>query len=243
MKKTYIFSIVLITLLLIGAARKGYPSPSKVKQSDTVKNAHRVQVPFIENKGYIKDEEIWFYATTFGGFGTLYVGKNGILTYTFPFKEQQKIVIKELFTEKKVTLTPLEPLSPLVIEMFKKRLDIKEDISNYYRISWGEIYKDITLEITAFADTLEKLITVSPGGDPEKIKISIKGTKELKIDGSGNLELITDLGTGKFNKPFAFQVVGDEQREVEVTYFIDKNNVYGFKIGKYDKKKPLIIRF
>jgi hypothetical protein len=214
-----------------------------VKQSDTEKNAYRVQVPFIENKGSIEDEGVWFFASTFGGFGTVYVGKNGLLTYNFPFKDQQKIVIKEVFTEKKVTVTPLEPLSPLVIEMFKKRMDIKDDISNYYRISWGEIYKDITLEITAFADAVEKLITVLPGGDPEKIKISLEGTKSLKIDGSGNLELITADGSGKFNKPFAFHVLGDADREVEVAYFICKNNVYGFKVGKYDRKKPLIIRF
>lgn len=243
MKKTTLFTIILIALLLTVSARHGSPSSSEVKQSDTVKNPYRVQVPFIENKGNIEDKEVWFFASTFGGRGTVYVGKNGIITYNFPFKDQQQVVIKELFTEKNVTVTPLEPPSPLVIEMFKKRMDIKEDISNYYRISWGEIYKGITLEITAFADAVEKLIIVSPGGDPEKIKISLKGTKELKIDGSGNLELITALGSGKFNKPFAFQELGDEQRKIEVAYFIDKNNVYGFKLGKYDNKKPLIIRF
>ena len=243
MKKTSLFTIVVIALLLIVSARNGFPSSSDVKPSDTVKNVHRVQVPFIENKGHIEDGEVWFFASTFGGFGTIYVGKNGIITYNFPFKDQQQVVIKELFTEKNITITPLEPPSPLVVEMFKKRMDIKQDISNYYRISWGEIYKDITLEITAFADAVEKLITVLPGGDPDKIKISITGTKGLKIDDSGNLELITALGSGKFNKPFAFQVIGDEQRDVEVAYSIDKNNAYGFKIGKYDKKKPLIIRF
>jgi hypothetical protein len=241
MKKTLLFTIVVSALLVIVSAQNGFPSSSDVKQSDTVKDAHRVQVPFIENKGHIKDEKVWFFASTFGGFGTVYVGRNGIITYNFPFKE--KVVVKELFTEKNITIKPLEPPSPLVIEMFKKRMDIKDDISNYYRISWGEIYKDITLELTAFADALEKLITVLPGGDPDKIKISLTGTKGLKIDGSGNLELITAVGSGTFNKPFAFQVIGDEHKEVEVAYFIDKNNVYGFKVGQYDKKKPLIIRF
>ena len=243
MKKNTLFTIVVIALLLIVSARDGFASSPEVKQADTVKNDYRVQVPFIENKGNIEDKEVWFFASTFGGLGTVYVGRNGILTYNFPFKDQQQIVINEIFTEKNITIKPLEPPSPLVVEMFKKRMDIKEEISNYYRISWGEIYKDITLEITAFADAVEKLITVLPGGDPDKIKVSIKGTKGLKIDGSGNLELITALGSGKFNKPFAFQVVGDEQREVEIAYVIDKSNVYGFKIGKYDKKKPLIIRF
>jgi hypothetical protein len=243
MNKSTLFSIVLIAILLMVSARHGSPSSSEVNQSDTVKNAHRVQVPFIENKGSIEDKEVWFFASTFGGLGTVYVGRNGLLTYNFPFKDQQKVVIKELFTKQNVTVTPLEPPSPLVIEMFKKRMDIKEDISNYYRISWGEIYNGITLEITAFTDGVEKLIIVAPGGNPEEIKISIKGAKGLKIDDSGNLEIITALGSGKFNKPFAFQELGEEQRKIEVAYFIDKNNVYGFKLGNYDKKKPLIIHF
>jgi hypothetical protein len=243
MKKIARFTIGVTALLLIVSARHGFSSSSDVKQPDTEKNPYRVQVPFIENKGHIEDKEVWFFASTFGGLGTVYVERNGMLAYNFPFKDQQQVVIKEMFTGKNITIKPLEPPSPAVIEMFKKRMDLKEEISNYYRISWGEIYKDITLEITAFSDAIEKLLTVLPGGDPGKIKISIKGTKKLKTDGSGNLELITALGSGKFKKPFAFQVVGDEQRDVEVAYAIDEDNVYGFKLGNYDKKKPLIIRF
>jgi hypothetical protein len=236
-------SLVLIVFFLIVSAGEAIASSSDLPQAEMVRNANRVQVPFIENKGHIANKEVIFFASTFGGMGTIYIEKNGTIIYNFPYAAKEEIVIKESFTEKDITLTPLEPPSPAVIEMFKKRMDIKEDISNYYRISWGEIYKAINLEVTVYMDTLEKLLTVLPGGNPENIKIAIKGVTGLKVEENGKLELITELGSGKFNEPFAYQVSGDEHKAVEVSYGIHKGTAYGFKVGKYDKNKPLMIRF
>ena len=236
-------SLVLIVFLLIVSAGNAISSSSDVTQAETARNANRIQVPFIENKGHIENKEVIFFASTFGGYGTIYIEKNGTIIYNFPYKAKQEIVIKETFTEKNIKLTPLEPPSPAVIEMFKKRMDIKEDISNYYRISWGEIYEEINLEVTVYQDTVEKLLTVLPGGNPENIKIAIKGVTGLKVEENGKLELITELGSGKFNEPFAYQVIGDEHKAVEASYRIHKGPAYGFKVGKYDKNKPLMIRF
>ncbi len=236
-------SLVLIVFLSIVSAGNAISSSSDVTQTEMLRNEYRIQVPFIENKGHIDNKEVIFFASTFGGYGTVYIEKNGTMIYNFPFKAKQEIVIKETFTEKNIELKPLEPPSPSVIEMFKKRMDIEEDISNYYRISWGEIYEKINLEVTVYQDVVEKLLTLMPGGNAENIKIAIKGVTGLKVGEDGKLELIAELGSGKFNEPVAYQVIGDEYKPVEASYRIDKGSVYGFKVGTYDKSKPLMIRF
>ena len=142
-----------------------------------------------------------------------------------------------------MTLTPLEPLSPDLAEMYKEKVNTEKDISNYYRMSWGELYKGITLEITVYTDSVEKFITVLPEGDLDKINIAIKDTKGLKVEDNGKLEVIADLCSVKFKKPIAYQVIGDEQKAVEVSYRIHKGTAYGFKVGTYDKNKPLMIQF
>lgn len=243
MKGIYVFQTVIIGFLLIVFARYDFATQSDVKQADPLKNGHRIQVPFIENRGHVKNSKVRFFATTYNGFATIYVEENGTLSYNFSFKNQKSTVIKEMFTDKNISITPQDPLSPQVIQLFKEKMNLQEDISNYYRMSLGEIYENINLELNAFADTIEKFLTILPGGDPDKIRITLQGVRGLKIEENGKLELIMPLGSGKFNKPFAFQISGDDTKVIEVSYFIDKNNVYGFKVGNYDKKKPLFIRF
>jgi len=43
---------------------------------------YTLQIPFIENKGQIKDESVRYYAKTFGG--TVFVTKDGKLVYSLP---------------------------------------------------------------------------------------------------------------------------------------------------------------
>jgi hypothetical protein len=45
----------------------------------------------------------------------------------------------------------------------------------------------------------------------------------------------------KFTKPVAYQKIKGEKKTVDVTYDINEGNIYGFKVGNYDKKRPLVI--
>lgn len=243
MKIACLFKTVMIFFLSTFFAGNGFATSSDVQQVEAVNKTYRMQVPFIENKGNLENKEIRFFANTYGDAGAIYIEKNGIITYNLPCKGNKDVVIKERFTESNMTLIPLEPLSPDVAEMFKEKLNTEKDISNYYRMSWGEIYKGIALEITVFTDSVEKFITVLPEGDPDKIKIALKDTKGLKVEENGKLEIIAALCSVQFKKPFAFQVIGDEQKAVEVSYRVHKGNAYGFKVGNYDKNKPLMIHF
>ena len=55
-----------------------------------------MQIPFIENRGQVESEDVSFYAKTFDG--TLFVEKNGTLTYSLSFEDKEGIVIKEVFS-------------------------------------------------------------------------------------------------------------------------------------------------
>ena len=224
--------------IVTGAAENG-------QKAEVPRQEHRVQVPFIENQGDIENKEVAFFAQTFGGFGTVYVEKNGTLVYNFPLKDKNNVSFKEIFTDKHISLNPLEPPPDNVIEMFKGKgyIDQNSSISNFYRMHLGEIYKGIELEFTAYTDTIEKLFTVSPQGNPQAIKIEIQGAKGLKVDESGKMEIITERGSGQFTRPFASQIIKDQKIPVEVSYVVTKGTAYSFKLGKYDKTIPLMILF
>jgi len=214
--------------------------PDDAKKAEILKHAYRIQVPFIENRGQVESKDVRFYANTFGG--TIFVEKDGVLTYNLPVEDKGGVVIKEIFTEKQITITGLEP-SPTRVNYFigKDKSNWKTNIPSYDSIPLGEIYKGIDLTLRAYGNNVEKLFTVLPEENPEIIRIKIEGAKGLKVNEKGELEVITELGTVRFTKPLAYQKIGGKKETVEVTYVSYKENTYGFKVGNYDKKRPLII--
>jgi hypothetical protein len=117
----------------------------------------------------------------------------------------------------------------------------RSNIPTYNLVSFGEIYEGIELKLKAYGNNVEKLFFVEPDAEPERIVVKLSGAKALTVNEAGELEVITELGTLRFSKPFAYQKIGGEKKAVEVAYVVYDGNTYGFKVGDYDKKRPLII--
>jgi hypothetical protein len=235
-----IFLVLGFSVLFLFTSVFASNASNEARKEQILKKAYHVQVPFVENKGQIDNKEVRFYAKTFGG--TIFVEKNGCLTYSIPAKDKKGVVIKEIFTEKTVKLEGLEP-SPTRVNYFigKDKNNWKTNIPTYGSISQGEIYKGIDLKLKAYGNNVEKLFTVLPKENPEEIRIKVKGSKGLKVNEQGELEVVTEIGSIKFTKPIAYQETEGRKDTVEVTYALYKGNVYGFKMGNYDKSQALII--
>src|SRR3990167_9031142 len=83
----------------------------------------------------------------------------------------------------------------------------KTNISTYDSVNLGEIYDGIELKLRAYGNNVEKLFTVKPGANPEKIKLKLRNPNsefqnpKLSVNEQGELEVETGLGTVKFTKP------------------------------------------
>ena len=113
-KKLLTIAAIVISLfpVLVFASK----TPIDNQKSKILKKTSRIQIPFIENKGQIVNKDVSFYAKTLGG--TLFVEKNGTLTYSLLLENKGSIVIKEIITNKKIKVTGLET-SPTMINYFK----------------------------------------------------------------------------------------------------------------------------
>jgi len=250
-----LLTLASIVISLLPALAFASKTPIDNQKAKILKKFYRIQIPFIENKGQVVNKDVSFYAKTFGG--ALFVEKNGILTYSLPYEDKGRVILREIFTDKKVEVKGLEP-SPTKINYFKGRDQSKwkTNIPSYESISLGEIYEGINLTIKAYGNNVEKLFTVAEGGRPEDIAIKVEGIKGLKVSESGELEAITEYGIIKFTNPKAYQEINGKKIDVVVSYHLLNSPLlthytalgtphstlsYGFKVGKYDKKRPLII--
>ena len=270
MVSTFFFILFFFTYSAMGAVQE-------VENRRKILNkVYSLQIPFIENKGQIKDESVRYYAKTMGG--TLFITKDGEMVYSLPLfinppqwsskkrtpqgrqsethpsgvakktihravnPKCEGWVIKESFVGASISQVKGEGKAITKVGYFKGKDTSKwrRNIPTYNLVSLGEIYGGIELKLKAYGNNVEKFFYVKAGTNSELIKVKIEGSKTLKVNEKGELEVETGLGVVKFTKPVAYQEDNGKKKHIEVAYSI-KGHEYGFKVGNYDRTKELVI--
>ncbi len=261
-----LLSLLLITNFAFGATKPSSTEPNKVKDNKVIlEKAFKIQMPFIANQGQIADENVRFYAKTFGG--TVFVTDQGEMVYSFPVTEPKQPLStmnpRERHPKPKdakvCTLREklVESLSavPKAIDKAETKVNYfinndkskwKTDITTHNEVSLGEIYQGIDLRLKAYGKNVEKIFTVRPGADATAIKLKMDGANSLKINEKGEIEVD---GVPIYSKPVAYQEINGKRHEVKVAYLLENSApdtqnsslVYGFKVGDYDRSSPLVI--
>jgi hypothetical protein len=201
-----------------------------------------VSVPFVENRGQVSDPAVKYYAQLIGG--KLLVEEQGRLTYDLGLAAGRRALLHESFSERS-----LEPagaaLSATRVSYFRGRDPDgwHTNLATYEAISYGAISEGVSLVLKAHHGNVEKIFTLAPGADLESIAVRVEGIQGMKVRPTGELEVRTPQGPVAFTRPVAYQDVDGERREVDAKYVLlaDKAYAYGFEVGGYDAKRPLII--
>ncbi|PKM76817.1 MAG: hypothetical protein CVU90_10345 [Firmicutes bacterium HGW-Firmicutes-15] len=214
-------------------------SGSTAANSEVKATLTSLQVPFVQNEGQIRDEQVKFYAQTFAG--NIFVTDKGI-TYALNGKEGQIWALREEFAgAAPITPTGSKVCSAKVNSYMGSDPSLwKSGLSTYEEVALGEIYEQIKVNLYAYGNNLEKRFIVSPGGDPAAISLKVMGTDGFSINAQGELELATAMGTVKMTRPVAYQEIDGQRVNVDIAYLI-KDDTYGFRVGDYDRSCPLVI--
>lgn len=214
------------------------------------------RVPFIQNQGQIAEEQVLFYARTFGG--SVYVRADGDLVYILPrgagspqseiesrkLKIPRVAVLRETLVDADLMTPPSgAERSATIINSFigSDPRRWQANIPSFNAVWFGEIYEGIALEVRATGNNVEKIFTVAPGADPARIALRLGGVESLSITPAGELEALTLLGPVRFSAPAAYQLNAAGEREsVRVAYALEGEQV-GFRVGSFDATRPLVI--
>ena len=221
----------------------------------TLKKVSTLHIPFIANEGQV-DEEVGFYARTFGG--TIYVTQKGEVVYSLIKKEKdqttnwgnkdskdhkaQVCVLKEYLLQAKKILPKGVGKAKTKINYFigNNKNRWRTNISSYNNVSLGEVYDHIDLSLRAHGNNVEKIFTVHPKGKVEDIHLGIKGAKSIAVSPEGELVIETDLGPVGFSAPVAYQDIMGKREHVKAAYVVN-GATYSFHTGEYDHNYPLLI--
>jgi Beta-propeller repeat len=82
---------------------------------------------------------------------------------------------------------------------------------------------------------------VKPGASVEDVRLGYRGAEGLKVGAGGELLVRTSLGVLKDAAPVSYQLIGGERVPVESRYKLEGDGGYGFAVGAYDPRYPLVI--
>jgi len=114
-------------------------------------------------------------------------------------------------------------------------------VRTFGKAEYEQVYAGIDLVYYGNERELEYDFTVAPGADPRRIRLRLEGARDLRVDGRGDLVLQTPAGEVRFRAPFVYQEDGGSRREIGGGYVIAGRREVGFRVGAYDRTRPLVI--
>jgi uncharacterized repeat protein (TIGR01451 family) len=133
--------------------------------------------------------------------------------------------------------------TPAVVSYFNgPRDEWKTGLKTYAKLVYADLWPGIDLVYSGTSVRLKYEFVVKPGADPTRIRLAYRGASSVALDESGALEVATPLGSFRDDTPIAYQSSAGGRRDVAIAYDVERGGAsYGFRIGRYDRAKPLVL--
>jgi hypothetical protein len=116
-------------------------------------------------------------------------------------------------------------------------------IAGYAKVAYRGVLPGVDLIYYGHGRQLEYDFRIAPGVDPRRIEITLDGAGwTARATSSGDLEIRNPAGLVRFAKPVAYQIAANGSRQpVAALYAVHDGRRFGFRIGKYDRGRQLVI--
>jgi uncharacterized protein (TIGR03437 family) len=100
-----------------------------------------------------------------------------------------------------------------------------------------DLYPGVDAVFYGSGDNLEYDLKIAGGVSLDRIRVSLEGARDVRIDDLGNLTIQTPSGVLRQMRPRVFQ----RNREILAQYVMLTSNQVGIRLGKYDRRSPLTV--
>ena len=116
----------------------------------------------------------------------------------------------------------------------------RTNIPTYSRVRYPQVYPGVDLIYYGRQGRLENDFEVAAGINPKIIAWRLEGAEQIRVDSSGDLVLTVGGSEVRLQQPRAYQMEGEQPREIPVRYRVQGQKV-SFALGKYDRHQKLVI--
>ncbi|MEZ5427993.1 MAG: SBBP repeat-containing protein [Pyrinomonadaceae bacterium] len=119
-------------------------------------------------------------------------------------------------------------------------------VPTYAKVRYADVYDGVDLIYYGDRRRLEYDFVVAPNVDPGIIKLNFENAEKIEMDKNGDLLLRVGSHTVRQHAPFTYQEIDGVRKEIRSAYVIGKKgsksaNEVAFRLGDYDKSRPVVI--
>ena len=115
------------------------------------------------------------------------------------------------------------------------------NLPTYHEVVYRQLWPGIDLRFRGSEGQLKYELEVAPGASVDAIRLAYAGASGVSLDRDGDLLLRTPLGTFRDTRPISYQPLGGKRVPVRSRFVLAGGGRYGFGVGAYDRRLPLII--
>ncbi|MCP9491947.1 MAG: SBBP repeat-containing protein, partial [Solirubrobacteraceae bacterium MAG38_C4-C5] len=116
------------------------------------------------------------------------------------------------------------------------------DVPSFAQVHYKGVYPGVDMVYRGNQHELQYDMIVAPGSDPAQIGIGFGGSERLSITDAGELLIHAPGKTIRQKRPIIYQGDGADRRRIAGEYVLqDSGRRVGFRIGAYDRSRPLVI--
>lgn len=117
----------------------------------------------------------------------------------------------------------------------------RKNVSHFARARLERPYPGTDLVVYGRDGRIEFDFELAPHADPGAIRWRYRGADRVVLDGNGDLLLEGPRGTLRQHRPVIYQVADGRRREIPGSFLLLSGGRVGFRIGSYDRSRPLVI--
>jgi hypothetical protein len=121
----------------------------------------------------------------------------------------------------------------------------RSGIPSYGEVVYHNLYPGVDLRYTGRNGALKYEFLLRPGADVAAIHLAYAGAGEVRLAENGDLLIVpegaTDEGALRDTAPYVYQEMDGARVEVAAAFTLHGDHTYGFRVGGYDPRYPLVI--
>ena len=139
------------------------------------------------------------------------------------------------------TIEGIRELPARVHFMLGAPTEWRVDLPAYGGIAYRDIFPGIDLIYSVSDGHLKSDFLVAPGADPSAIQMQYEGSGPAHLDPNGSLIVAGSAGELREDAPVVYQEISGRRQAVNGSFHIGSHGTVGFRIGVYDRSRPLVI--
>jgi hypothetical protein len=201
----------------------------------------KLPLSFIPNEGQT-DKAVRYYAQG-AGYGFFFTREGATLSFAEgKGRGGHALALDFLGADPRATLTAKKRLAGKVNYLVgDEQAEWQQGLQTHAALRYGGLWPGVDMTVRGAGGTLKYEFRLKPGASVKDVRLGYRGAEGLKVGAGGELLIQTSLGVLKDAAPVSYQLIGGERVPVESRYVLKGDGGYGFGVGTYDHRYPLII--